>query len=376
MMRLKFFTKQADAKSCKGGEKGFSLLELLIAMVIFLIVTASIYGLMQVGRIDRNRASRRSDVLKNARVAIHLIGRDALNAGLSFNTNGAVTPDNFLAARFAVNPDPDTERDTLASVFAGNNLNTNDLTTTPGQKTDIITFAFRDMDFNAGNTIEMSDVIYPPGSPATVRLQTKNAGAAAVARPYDLYLIESDSSQIAIMATATGSNTVDAAPGDPLGLNQALDGVGTAGSLLQKCPPRADTDPVPENCTTYNATLKRFTLVSYRVKQDGTLVRITYGNNRGAGAGNQIVEQPLAYNIEDMQFRYVLNDGRVLENPGAGPDGIYATGDDTPQEYNFIRQVLVSMKVQSPENDEQTGKRQTITLNATFSTRNMEYDAG
>ncbi len=66
-------------------ERGFTLLEMLVAMVVFLIVTGSIYGLLQVGRIDRNRAGRRSDIMKDARAAIHLIGRDALNAGLSYH---------------------------------------------------------------------------------------------------------------------------------------------------------------------------------------------------------------------------------------------------------------------------------------------------
>jgi len=69
-------------RSLMGGEKGFSLIELLIAMVIFLLVTGTIYGLLEVGRANRDRSSRRSDILKNARVSISLIGRDALNAGL------------------------------------------------------------------------------------------------------------------------------------------------------------------------------------------------------------------------------------------------------------------------------------------------------
>ena len=44
-----------------------------------MIIVGTIYGLLQIGLIDRNRASRRSDVLKNARAAMHLISRDALN---------------------------------------------------------------------------------------------------------------------------------------------------------------------------------------------------------------------------------------------------------------------------------------------------------
>ena len=359
-------------------QAGFSLIELMGAIVIFLVVTGAIYGLLRVGQVDRNRSSRRADILKNARVGVHMLGRDALNAGLSFNTNGAVVPDNFLSVRFGLNaPDPNTNRDILSAVFAGDNVFANNLLKTPGAKTDVITFAFRDLEFNGGDTIALKNVM-AGAQPSTVRLESVGANdvTAANVQPYDLYLVESDTSQVAIMATGKGPGYVDAAVGDPIGLNQPFNVSGEAGSMLKKCPAVAETDPPPTNCTTYNATLKRFYLVSYRVKEDGTLVRISYGNNRGAGAGDQIVERPIAYDVEDLQLKYVLSNGKVLDNPGAGPDMVYGTADDTPEEYNYIRQIMVSLKVQAPEDDEQMNKRVTVTLNATFSTRNMGYDAG
>ena len=45
-------------------QRGFSLIEMLVAMVIFLIITSAIYGLLAMGRTSRNRSSRRTDVLK------------------------------------------------------------------------------------------------------------------------------------------------------------------------------------------------------------------------------------------------------------------------------------------------------------------------
>src|SRR5688500_6914830 len=93
------------SKSRKITEGGFSMIELLVSIVIFLIVTGSMFGLMEITRIDRNRASRRSDTLKNARAAIHLIGRDALNAGLSYNLNGGMVPEGFLASHLGLAPD-------------------------------------------------------------------------------------------------------------------------------------------------------------------------------------------------------------------------------------------------------------------------------
>lgn len=353
-------------------ESGFSLLELLIAMVIFIIITASVYGLMEVGRIDRNRSSRRADILKNARVAIHLIGRDALNAGLGFNRAGAVTPDNFVSTTLGVPADADTDRDLLTSIVAGNNLYTNNLATDPTVRTDSVAFCYRDMDFNTGDLIKLSNVASPAGSPSVPRIQTQLPTGASQASLYQLYLVESDTTQVAIMATAiNGTDRIDAAPGDPLGLNQPLDGTGSGGSVLRQC-----IDQNDQNCTTYVATMKRFFLVNYRVRPDGTLVRVIYGNNPTGVAGDQVQEQPLAYNVEDLQIEYVLEDGTVTGAPNAGPDGIVGTGDDFTDGFNLVRQVTVRIRVQATESDEQTGQANSLSLTATFSARNMEYDAG
>ena len=363
--------KRKNQSFCKN-EKGYTLLEAIISMVIFLIITASIYGLLQIGRIDRNRSSRRADILKNARVAVHLIGRDALNAGLGYHRRGAVVPDNFLSNRLGLPADADNERDMLTSIVAGNNLFTNDLQPDPNVKTDIIAFAFRDVDFNNSSTIELKNAVSPTGQPSTARLQTNSSLTTANAKKYDLYLIESDTSQVAVMTSQIpGATTMDIAPNDPLGLNQPFDGSGENGSMLRKCVSSAD-----ENCTTYLASLKRFYWVSYKVKQDGTLVRIVYGNNRDGSAAEQIQEFPLAYNIEDLQFKYVLEDGTVTDNPIVGPDGKAGTADDRPDDFNLIRQITVTIKVLAPENDEQMGKPESVTITSTFSARNLEYDAG
>ena len=358
------------------GQEGFSLLELMIAMVIFLVVTASIYGLLQIGRFDRNRASRRSDVLKNARVAVHMIGRDVLNAGLGYHRRGAMVPDNFNNLRLGVPADTDNLRDMLTSIVAGNDLNTNNLNAITSTRTDTISFAYRDVDFNCGNAIELAGVAAPSGSPTIPRI-TPKASTIATAGPcpaprtdqaslpqqYDLLLIESDTSQVLAMATAvSGTASIDAGPGDPLGLNLPLNGTGINGSLLRQCASSSDTD-----CTTpSSATAKRVFLVSYKVKPDGTLVRIVYGNNRNAGSTNQIQELPMAYNVEDFQIRYVLDDGTLSDNPGLSDW----------QGYNRIRQLTITVKVQSTEVDEKTKKPESITFSSTFSTRNLGYDAG
>lgn len=361
-------------KNCEKStrEKGFTIIELIVSMLIFLVVTASVYGLLQVGRIDRNRASRRADVLKNARLAVHLIGRDALNAGLGFHRRGAVVPDDFLSNNLQIPIDKDTERDVLTSIIAGNDIFKNKLLADPQAKTDLIAFAFRDVEFNAGKSIDLKTVAAVSGQPAVAQLQTNLTNGAANARRNDLFLVESDTSQVAVLAgVIAAANKINVAPGDKLGLNQPLNIIGETGSMLRKCVSSAD-----EDCTTYLAAMKRFFWISYKVKEDGTLVRILYGNNRAGTDDEQIQEQPLAYNVENFQIRYVLENGTVIDNPSAGDDNIAGTVDDNFEALNLIRQLIVTVTVQSTETDEQTKKPITVTLNATFSTRNLEYDAG
>jgi prepilin-type N-terminal cleavage/methylation domain-containing protein len=361
------------SESKTAAQSGFSLIEAMVAMVIFLIVIGSVYGLLQVGLIDRNRASRHSDVLKNARAAIHLIGRDALNAGLGYNKSGALVPDNFISTHLGIPTYADGKRDTLTAVMGGNNIFSNVLLADPNSRTDLIAFAFRDMGFNDGNLITLTGVGPKSGSPAVAVLQTPPNGAQR-SRVHDLYLVESQSSQLAVMATSVPNtnNRIEAAPGDPLGLNQALDGTGENRSILKPCAAVEE-----DECMNYTATAaKKFFWVSYKVNADGTLIRTTYGNNTGAAGSEQIQQMPLAYNIEDFQIKYVLEDGRVTEDPAVGPDGVIGTADDTPLDFNLVRQITVTIKVQGTENDEQLKRPETVTLTSTFSTRNLEYDAG
>lgn len=366
-------------------QAGFSLVELLIAITIFMIVTGSIYGLLALGRMDRNRSSRRADMLKNARVAVHMIGRDVLNAGLGYHRRGAIVPDNFNSTRFGVPADVDSQRDMLTSVIVGNNTTANNLNPVVGARTDQITFAYRDVNFNCGNGVDLQSVAAPGGAPTVARLTPRPGSIAAAGpcpaprtdqasrpSPFDVFLVESNTTQIAIVATAVngGMTAIDAAPGDPLGLNQPLNGTGIGGSMLRQC-----TGPTDTNCTTYTATARRVFLVTYRVNADGTLVRILYGNNRGAAAAAQIQEQPMAYNVEDFQIRYILEDGTTSDNPSVGPDGIVGTIDDDWQGFNRVRQLTITVRIQALDSDLQNGRPETITFTSTFSTRNLEYDA-
>lgn len=348
------------------GERGFTIIELLVVLVIFTIVTGAIYGLLEVARTSRNRSNNRSDVLKNARLAIHLIGRDAFNAGLGYNSVGGLSADNTLARIIGTPPDVDTDRDVITSIMVADQLYPNSISLVPGTRTDSVAFCFRDMEYFQNELVNIS-AIGNSGSPAIPRV---TASAPILGGPplnavepkvHDLYLIESDRSQVAIMATnIAGNNRVDAQQGDPLGINQQLNAAGSAQSALRTCASSADTNCMDLSTT----TLKKFHIVSYKVTPDGTLVRTKIGNNStGAVPADQKVEQPLAYNVENLQLSYVLEDGTVTDAPNA-------------VQVNAIRQITVTITVQATSSAGQGQRRDSLTYSATFSARNMKYIAG
>lgn len=389
---MKYF--QSDKKS---NQAGFSLLEMLVAISLFIIITGSIYTLLELGRSDRNRTSRRGDTQKNARIAMYLIGRDVMNAGLGFHKTGALVPDNFMAARLGVAVDPGVVRDTLTSVSCGNNVFSNKFLPST-QKTDAIAFVYRDLDFNNGKPIVVSNEVGSTSTSSTsVVLQLPTPTPTITPAPSvtpsfdaatnfasvsnnDLFMAETKTSQIMGIVTSKNSTnyrvTVDST--DNLGLNQARNtqsGGVYIGSLLRKCTSGTDT-----NCTTYSSgvgggiVLKKIEMVGYQVTNDGTLVRTIYGNNTGAAANEQIQQRAIAYGVQDFQIRYQMINGTIVDDPVVGADGIRGTADDTPDNMNNVRFVQIALTVSSTEVDEKSGEAEIIVLNSTFALRNLSYD--
>ncbi len=67
-------------------ERGFSLIELLVAMAATLVVSAAIYGLLQSGNNAFRRQPEVIDRQQNIRLAMDVVSRDVLNAGSALPT--------------------------------------------------------------------------------------------------------------------------------------------------------------------------------------------------------------------------------------------------------------------------------------------------
>jgi type IV pilus assembly protein PilW len=341
-------------------EAGFSLVELIVSMTVFLIVTGAVWGVMNVAQKSRSVVNQKVDLGKSSRVGMNLLGRDTYNAGYAYPLgNTVILPDNRISALLLIPNDFDSTRDTVPPIIAGNGTTLNTYNPDPNIWTDQVTFLFKDPTFNlvgspgrqvsqplninAATTVNGIDEIVPI------------SGSNAACRINDIYLISGNTGSALGLATGLGTTTVQFSNGDVLGLNQT----GTGGPL------RGITTP---------ASMLRVKMVTYFVTASGVLTRREYANVPPASPAVGFVDEPLVYGVENFQIRYVLDDGMITDNPSAGVDGLPGTPDDQQAILARVRQVRYTLTVRTVEGDT-TGNQQRETMTSTFSTRNLGYDA-
>lgn len=331
-------TLETPARETQGG---FTIVELLVSITLFLVVTGAIYGLMSVARVDRVTATQRVDLMRNMRAALTYIGRDSLNAGLSYpaTLKPVILPEGRVSGLLGVVADTDATRDILPPVVAGPNRNVNNLS---GVNTDQITFVYRDTTFNVQNGIpqplNVSSVTTSNGIDQIIPV-TGGVDVNTICAVNDLYIVSAQNSTVlAVVTGLSGTDTIQFAAGDPLNINRP-----GAGNPLRNL--------------TGSASIKKVRLVTFRVQADGTLVRTEFANGV---AGGLSTDEPLAYGVDTMQIIYVMKDGTITNNPPNQVD---------------VRQVRVTLTARSSTlgPNRQPYK---ITLSSTFSTRNLGYDAG
>lgn len=338
-------------------------MELMVSLTIFLIAIAAVYGVARLATIQRNTVNTRTDQLRSARIAIEYIRRDALNAGFGYHRTGGLVPDNTGNTLFGQAADTDSIRDFFTAVFAGNDRNTNSLNF--GGKTDIVGFISRDITFNRDPNDQTTwnrepKVSYTgTGASGTAINLTTAATEAKYCKQYDLYLLESGSGVTQVVAMATSipnTNTIQLAPGDPLGINQSATASGESQSLLAGA--------------SSTGTIKKINLVSYGVTSAGVLVRKQFGNRTGLTATEQIESREMVYGVSDFQIKYFLEDGTTVDDPSNGNEG-----RPNQQIMNNVVQIQVSITLANDPNDGQPRAGSPITIKEYISTKNLRYEA-
>ncbi len=115
-----------------GGEAGFSLIELIIAMGILLIMMAGASQLLMKSLGTRTRENQKSDALSDAQRALNIMSREIGNSGFGLDYNGIVAADCH----------PTTATDpVIAQIRIRSNSNNSDATT--GQADEDVTYVYR-----------------------------------------------------------------------------------------------------------------------------------------------------------------------------------------------------------------------------------------
>jgi prepilin-type N-terminal cleavage/methylation domain-containing protein len=345
-----------------GTQQGFSLLEVMVSMVLFMVVTGSIWGVMRAAQQSRSVVNQQVPLAKSIRLGMNIIGRDTYNAGFGYPLkNTVVLPDNRTSTLIGIPNDFDTTRDTIPPIIAGNNITTNTFNTVANTKTDQVTFLFKDSKFNP-----VGSGANAVSTPLNINAATTNgsgideivpiSGSNSACRVNDIYLVTGNTGSTLGVATAlSGTNIVQFSNGDVLGLNQT----GSSGPL------RSITTP---------ASLTRVLMITYFVTPEGVLTRREFANVPPVVPAVAYVDEPLVYGVENFQVQYVMNDGSLSDNPSAGADGIAGTADDVAANLAAVRQIRYTISVRSTELNSQ-GQPYRDSLTSTFSTRNLGYDA-
>lgn len=356
-----------DAKidqKVRTGEAGFTLLEMVVSIMIFVIVTGLLWGALSIARNGRTTVNQEVELSKTMRVGLQLIGRDTYNAGYGYPLGATVVlPDNRITTLLGIPNDFDTTRDTVPPIISGNNIRTNALNENPTVRTDQVTFLFKDSTFNPVGSIAGKEV----STPLSLNAATTNGsgideiipvdGSNSKARVNDLYVITGNTGSTLGLATGlSGTNKIQFANGDILGINQT----GASGPI------RGITIP---------ASLHRVHMITYFVTNDGILTRRRYANMPVQTPAVAFVDEPLVYGVEDFQIRYVMDNGTLNDNPSAGPDGIAGNADDEESLLAAVRQIRFTISVRSWETEAVTGEPFRTSMTSTFSTKNLGYDA-
>lgn len=338
-------------------EKGFTIVELVVSLVIFTIVTGSVYGVLQVAQQSRSTVSSQVQLTKNVRLGLNLVGRDTYSAGYAYPLkNAVILGDNRIAVRLGVPADTNAGRDTVPPIIAGNNITLNTFNETPNTRTDQVTFLFKDSTFNLVGVIAGREVSQPltiTSVTLTANELTVSDGAKCAVN--DLYLILGSNGGYTLgMATSIAGNVVRFANADVLGFNNP----GAANELRF-------INPV---------SMYKVKMVTYFVTADGTLTRREFANVPPPTPTVASVDEPLVYGVEDFQIKYVMDNGTLVDNPSAGVDGIAGTPDDDQARLEAVRQIRYTVNARTTERNSR-GELQRENMTSTFSTRNLGYDA-
>ena len=370
-------------RACTSSERGFTLVELMIASMITLMVMGVAFSTFQNALQLNESVVQLADSNQNLRAGTNLLVRDLMQAGRAIPIGGIALPSGD--ADVIHRPSPEGEDYTFTNDVAGARLFA--ITTgegkgpvVGGRPTDMVTIVMADPYLP-----ELE--IYQSDCPSTVpRLATDGSSftmgddtswidgneAASIApiNGGDLIFFTATGTGNAIQAvTRKDGATVHFEDSDPFQLNQRDV---SSGSITQILPDAEETPCVVDDegdVTSGSAmSARRVMMYTYFVENDAAGVpRLMRGLNFSAPTA-------LAGVIEDLTLRYDLVDG--VTNPTDRAELPYsATVGGTTVKYspNQIRKVNVHVGVRSENVNPRSGDYLRQHLSTVISIRNLAF---
>jgi prepilin-type N-terminal cleavage/methylation domain-containing protein len=344
-------------------ERGFSLVELVIAISIMLIVGGAVISISSGALKVSTTTFELTDAQEAVRASQEYINRDLTNAGDGLNSlNNIRVRSGFVTAYLSKNTSIDNNNFGILTSDNDIPANTTVVGTNPAVTvrsspglTDRITMLSRDSTF----------VAYTPQSTSAngdvISISSTDAGLFTIG---EIYFITcsggSTFGAITGKTTASGVTSLAFANGDTLGLNLVRNGAVSTGQISAIT--NGGLNPV---------TLLRMQMIHYYVNSDGLLMRRVFGVKGAAYSESMIAEH-----IVSLRFRYILDSVDVNGNV-AQPINVLTSALQTA-----TRQVEVTVTAETPHSvgiaqttgtlQQSSGKVQTSMTTST-SIRNMQF---
>jgi prepilin-type N-terminal cleavage/methylation domain-containing protein len=336
-------------------QRGFTLAELMVAMVLTTVVSATAFSALQ----DANRMSEAaltmSDVNQNLRVAMNILIKDLLAAGEGIPTGGIPIPvggDNAVVRPGP--PDSDWEFEegwsTLPAVSPGDAIGTivNEV------ETDAVTILFEDhrIDFS-GVTITN---IASNGSSFIVPASVPINDPETAVQVGDLIMWTNGNGNAIQEVTAVSGQRITFSSNAPSNLNQPTAPEGSVVDLKNgsSWPP---------------TTIKRINMVSYyifvptsgQITSPHLIRRVNYGDERVVAIG-----------VTNVQLTWDLVDG-VTNPTGIANPGPTAADPGNLNTEHQIRKANLFMSARSLQTYSQTGQFMHASLSTNVSLRSLAF---
>jgi prepilin-type N-terminal cleavage/methylation domain-containing protein len=345
-------------------DRGFSLVELMVAMLVTMIISSAIYGLMAGGQNAFRREPELSDRQQNIRVAMDMIMRDVGNAGAGMPTfmqtftrglnacsgcadGGApMGLDNERTDELEIITNDSSRDNEVACADPGNNAASN-LLRIARQQTSISvnqplmiifddgTWTFREVAGDPSANNGAADLLGRCAAGTHAQLDFRQGG--------DLSGMNTPGGYCRPSGTGLGNA---GGPTDCVG--------GTCGTSITACP----TQPTegPPCCMVREIAYAE--VVRYRIRNDATGVPVL----QRTSTANPGVWNTVASGIEDLQVQYTQADGTLTAGAPGAPQVLMTP---SPNNYaSLITQVQVTLSARA-----EAQNLQGATQNASGATR-------